>query len=238
MKWNFIALGCLLWLVNSLACAGVVIGGTRIIYPADQAEVQIPLKNKDKSSRYLVQSWVSEVADDSKAPFIITPPIYKLEEERKTLLHVVFTGESHQLPQDRESLFIVNVKSVSAIPEALRNKNTLQLALKTRIKLFWRPTGLTDDAANRAWEKLQFRRQGERVVVKNPTPFYVTFGQLKYAGKDIPPPDAKETPSALSMMIAPFSEQLFSLPAGRRGDISWTAINDYGAETSTRQQPL
>lgn len=238
MKWNFVALGCLLWLINVPAYAGVVIGGTRVIYPAEQAEVQISLKNKDTNARYLVQSWVSNVVDDSKAPFIITPPIYKLEEDRRTLLHVVYTGDSHRLPQDRESLFIVNVKSVPAIPSEMRNKNTLQLALKTKIKLFWRPTGLKNDAAKTAWEKLQFHRQGERVVVKNPTPFYITFGQFKYGGQEIPAPRAKEVPSALSMMIAPFSEQAFSLPASGHGAITWTAINDYGAETPSRQQPL
>ena len=34
--------------------AGVVVGGTRIIYPANQSEVQIALKNKDKCSRHSI----------------------------------------------------------------------------------------------------------------------------------------------------------------------------------------
>jgi len=137
MKWNIAAIAGVILFASS-AQAGVVLGGTRVIYPADQAEVQISLKNKDNDERYLVQSWVSNV-DDSKAPFVITPPIYKLEEGRQTLLHVVYTGNGSALPQDRESLFLVNVKSVSAIPESLKNKNTLQFAIKTRVKLFWRP---------------------------------------------------------------------------------------------------
>ena len=111
--------------------AGVVVGGTRIIYPANQSEVQIALKNKDNDKRYLVQSWVSNI-DDSKAPFIMTPPIYKLDENRQTLLHVVYTGNKSALPQDRESLFMANIKSVAAIPEELHDKNTLQFAIKTK----------------------------------------------------------------------------------------------------------
>lgn len=217
--------------------AGVVIGGTRIIYPEKQSEVQISLKNKDKDERYLVQSWVSNV-DETKAPFVITPPIYKLEENRKTLLHVIYTGEGKALPQDRESIFIMNVKSVSAIPSELKNKNTLQFAVKTKIKLFWRPEKLSDGAADTAWEKLQFRRQGNQLVAKNPTPFYISFGKLTVGGKDVSPPNDKKTPSALTMMVAPFSENYFPLSRESGGEVSWTAINDFGAETKSHKQSL
>ncbi len=62
--------------------ASIVLGGTRIIYPSNQNEVQIALKNKDAYARYLVQSWVSNI-DGSKAPFLITPPVYKLRQRRE-----------------------------------------------------------------------------------------------------------------------------------------------------------
>lgn len=65
------------YMLSHSAMAGIVLGGTRIIYPAKQAEVQIALKNKDTDKRYLVQSWVSNL-DDSKAPFVITPPFIRL----------------------------------------------------------------------------------------------------------------------------------------------------------------
>lgn len=217
--------------------AGVVIGGTRIIYPEKQSEVQVSLRNKDKDERYLVQSWVSNV-DDTKAPFVITPPIYKLEENRKTLLHVIYTGDGKSLPQDRESIFIMNVKSVSAIPPELKNKNTLQFAVKTKIKLFWRPEKLSGSAAETAWQKLQFRRQGTQLIAKNPTPFYISFGKLTVGGKDVSPPNDKTIPPALTMMVAPFSEHYFQLSSESGGEVSWTAINDFGAETKSHKQSL
>jgi fimbrial chaperone protein len=61
---------CWCYFIRQFGQAGVVLGGTRVIYPADQAEVQISLKNKDNDERYLVQSWVSNV-DDSKAPSLL-----------------------------------------------------------------------------------------------------------------------------------------------------------------------
>lgn len=221
----------------NIAYAGVVIGGTRVIYPANQPEVQVTLKNKDNDKRYLVHSWVSNV-DESKAPFIITPPIYKLDESRQTLLHVVYTGNKSALPQDRESLFMMNVKSVSAIPEELRDNNTLQFAIKTKLKLFYRLASLKESAAKTAWESLQFSLSQNQLVVKNPTPFYVTFGQLSVAGKEIKPASNKDAPSALTMMVAPFAEQRYPLPSAIKGNVVWTAINDFGSETGQRKQSL
>lgn len=45
----------------------------------------------------------------------------------------------HKLPADRESIFYFNVRE---IPPKSNKANTLQIALQTRIKLFWRPKAL------------------------------------------------------------------------------------------------
>ena len=219
------------------AQASVVLGGTRIVYPSNQNEVQITLKNKDVHARYLVQSWVSNI-DGSKAPFLITPPVYKLEENRQTLLHVVFTGTKESLPQDRESLFLANIKSISAMPEELKDKNTLQFAMKVRLKLFWRPDSLSNSDALTAWEKLTFHKESGRLIVKNPTPFYISFNELTVSGESITAVEEKSEPGALSMMVGPFSENRFSLPAGAGSVVEWSVITDYGSSSGKRQQKL
>ncbi|WP_071995291.1 MULTISPECIES: fimbrial biogenesis chaperone [unclassified Enterobacter] len=228
--------GCLLISCCS-AQASIVLGGTRIIYPSNKSEVQIALKNKDPHTRYLVQSWVSYL-NDTKAPFVITPPVYKLQENRQTLLHIIYTGDKNALPGDRESLFVANVKSVSAITPELKEKNTLQFAMKTRLKLFWRPANLKEADALQAWEKVTFRRQGTQLIAKNPTPFYVSFGELSVGGKAVPVVESKDSPGAISMMVAPFSEKAFALPKGASGTVRWTAISDFGAQTRQKQQAL
>lgn len=225
---------CFLFLLNTVQ-AGVVLGGTRIIYPSNQAEVQIALKNRDANERYLVQSWVSDI-NDNKAPFIITPPIYKLEENQQTLLHVVYSGNKNMLPEDRESLFMANVKSISAIPANMRDQNALQFAVKTRIKLFYRPSSLNNNEAKNAWEKLRFHQSQGQLVVDNPTPYFVTFGKLTVGGKNVVPAVKTKLPSALTMMLPPFAEQRFQLPGN--GAVTWTAIDDFGSETrSITQSP-
>lgn len=182
--------GCLIISCCSVQ-ASVVLGGTRIIYPSNKSEVQIALKNKDPHTRYLVQSWVS-YPNDAKAPFIITPPVYKLQENRQTLLHIIFTGDKN-LPADRESLFLANVKSVSALSPDLKDKNTLQFAMKTRLKLFWRPADLKETDALQAYEKSP-SAAGEQAHCEKPTPFYVSFGELAVGGKSVPVTDTRTTP--------------------------------------------
>lgn len=43
------------------------------------------------------------------------------------------------LPADRESVFFLNVLDIPPRPENLQNQNTVQLAIKSRIKLFTGP---------------------------------------------------------------------------------------------------
>ena len=54
----------------------------------------------------------------------------------KNLERIVMTGS---LPQGQESLFWLNIK---AIPSASKQMNSLQIAVKTRIKLIYRPEAL------------------------------------------------------------------------------------------------
>ncbi|MCV5920354.1 fimbria/pilus periplasmic chaperone, partial [Escherichia coli] len=75
-----------------------------------------------------------------KTPFIITPPLFKLDPEKNNILRIV--NITHGLPQDRESVYWVNVKAIPSKSDDSENKNVLQIAVRTRIKLFYRPAGL------------------------------------------------------------------------------------------------
>ncbi len=163
--------------------ASIVLGGTRIIYPSNQNEVQITLKNKDAYARYLVQSWVSNI-DGSKAPFLITPPVYKLEENRQTLLHIVFTGDKNKLPQDRESLFLANTKIISAMPEVLEDRTTLQFAIKARHKVLCRKASLDKTNAPTAWDIVKFHKETGELIEKTATPFSISFSAQTVSGKN------------------------------------------------------
>ena len=77
----------------------------------------------------------------------------------------------NKLPADRESVFYFNVRE---IPPKSNKPNTLQIALQTRIKLFWRPKALENTSMKSPWQhKVTLIRNGQDFTVNNPTPYYV-----------------------------------------------------------------
>ncbi|MGM1328626.1 fimbrial biogenesis chaperone, partial [Klebsiella michiganensis] len=164
-------------LVQATATAGVIIGGTRIIFDGAKKEASISVNNPD-ATPYLIQSWIDEQEGGSgKAPFIITPPMYRLDSGQKNIERIVATGS---LPQTQESLFWVNIK---AIPSASKQMNSLQIAVKTRIKLIYRPATLRASAPEEQANKLTWQRSGNELQVNNPTAYVINFNEITVGGK-------------------------------------------------------
>lgn len=75
----------ILTLMQASAIAGVIIGGTRIIFDGAKKEASISVNNPDPTP-YLIQSWIDERDGGAgKTPFIITPPLYRLDSGQKIL---------------------------------------------------------------------------------------------------------------------------------------------------------
>ena len=197
----------------SAANAGAVIGGTRVIYDGNKKEASISVNNPD-STPYLIQSWVETLnGPTEKAPFIITPPLYRLDKDQQNVERIVLAGS---LPQDKESLFWLNIK---AIPSAPRKDNTLQIAVKTRIKLIYRPAALKGVVPDDQADKLTWQRAGNQLQVTNPTNVVMNFNEVDVNGKKL------ENVS----YVLPGSTARFDLPAGVNGGaVTFKIINDYG----------
>lgn len=205
----------MLMLVNSPATAGVIVGGTRIIFHGAKKETTISVTNPDDSI-WLIQSWV-ESPDNNKAPFIFSPPLFRLDGQQKNVLRLIYTGAP--LPPDRESLFWANIKS---IPNAADEENILQIAIKTQIKLIWRPASLQKTVSLAEMNQLRWRWLPGKLQVSNPTPYYMNFHSIEVNGKAI----------ADAQWVAPFAVKEYALPQlARSGKVSWRLINDYGAIT-------
>ena len=214
-----------LLVMTTAAHAGVIIEGTRLIYQGDKKEASLGLSNPDNLD-YLVQSWVESTdAARDKAPFLITPPLFRLDGKQDNILRVVRTGG--HLPTDRESLYWLNIKSIPSTSRE-ESSNTLQIAIKTRIKLIYRPNGLVGKPDEVA-DKLRWHKQGNNLVVSNPTPFYMNFQSITLGGKKVDN----------VTWVAPDSDAHFAVPGGITGStVSWKIINDYGAVSHAWSAPL
>ncbi|SUH10988.1 fimbrial assembly chaperone [Salmonella enterica subsp. enterica] len=130
-------------LCGSLAhAAGINIGTTRVIFHGDAKDASISISNSDNVP-YLIQSWaqsISETGASGDAPFMVTPPLFRLNGGQKNVLRIIRTGGN--LPEDRESLYWLDIKSIpSSNPD--NKHNTLMLAVKAEFKLIYRPKALT-----------------------------------------------------------------------------------------------
>lgn len=206
---------------------GFSLGSTRVIYDGSKKEATITVINSAKNAPFLAQSWVTEYAPGKKqpaqAPFLVTPPLYR-QDQGKNMLRIIRTGG--QMPSDRESVFWLNVKAIPAARESLKGKNTLQFAYVLRVKLFYRPQGLSGESS-RATDNLSFSRQGSMLAVRNSGSYYVTFNTLSVGGKTVK--------DASSLMVPPKGEQLYTLPAGATGNqVSFRALNDFGGVLPAR----
>ncbi|MEI9763234.1 molecular chaperone [Enterobacter kobei] len=148
--------------------------------------------------------------------------MFRLDGGHENTLRVIYTGET-SLPENRESVFWLNVKSIPSMTRS--DENRLLIAVKTRMKLFYRPAALASENAGEAWTRLTFEPRGERLVINNPTPFYVSLYSLTVGNKTIAPPP----------MISPLSSVTV---AGSGKQVAWKAINDFGGVTTEKRQML
>lgn len=210
--------------------AEIIIHGTRAIYPSDAREITLQLSNNGNNPA-LVQAWIDEgneksTPDQSKAPFMITPPISRVDPKKGQSLRITSLPKVNELSKTQETLFWLNVldippkpdvKTVESVPE-----NFLQLAIRSRIKFFYRPSSIKADV-NLAPEKLQWVTQGKNLRINNPTPFHITITSITQdnAGKKV---DILNE----GLMIKPNSQEIVALKHQNIQKMTFTTINDYG----------
>lgn len=212
-------------LASFAAQAGIVIGGTRVIYNGDKKETSAAIRNPDQSGVWLVQSWVDSGVKGSKAPFIVTPPLFRINAGEENILRIVRTGGG--LPEDRESVFWLNVKSIPATDDSKPHNNVLQVVVKSRLKLFYRPAGL-EGQPETAYHHLSVARSGNRLTVSNPTSYYISLFTLKVDGREIKEAD----------MVPPKGSVTFPLASATASTVTWQAISDYGGVSQTESRKL
>lgn len=200
---------------------GLTLSGTRLIYDATKKEASINLQNQGKSPPQLVQSWVSDKDKGIKnIPFIITPPVSKLSPNATATIRAVHVGGNTPLPDDRESLWFLNVRAIPAT-EKKDKPSRVTIATQNIIKLIYRPAGLTSVGAGKAGESLKVSAETAGVRFSNPTPYVVTLTGVSINGKPVERPGTIEPRGSLTL---PFD-------GGNPAQVSWRTINDFGGLT-------
>ncbi|HAS1053842.1 TPA: fimbria/pilus periplasmic chaperone [Enterobacter cloacae] len=209
---------CLLGVCN-LAYATVSPDRTRIIFNASAKSVSVRLINQSKTDPYLAQSWIEDKEGKKTREFISPiPPLLRIEPDEQAQVRLMAQQKLSQLPTDRETLFYYNMRE---IPPKAEQKNVMQIAMQSRLKLFWRPKAIElKEGQFVPLDKVAISRSTGALQFKNSSPYYITVGYIGLNGKTL-------LPGAESVMIEPFgqaSQSLANLPA----EFQVGYISDYG----------
>lgn len=217
-------------LFSTPASAGLVVTGTRFVLSAPADSLGISVENTGTADILVHSQVVREEHDRGRenrggtsqdvkhTPFVVTPPLFVLSGGKSNQLRLTCL-ECRQEPADRESLFQL---SVSAIPAGKAPPDSVQLAVRSHFKLFYRPAGLKGDP-DKAYQQLTWRRMGNTVIVQNPTPYYVTLFKMT----------VNHRLQANPGMVPPYSTRSESwCPESGACEIQWKTLNDFGGESS------
>lgn len=218
--------------------ANVIINATRIIFPAGSKSVSVQLINKSKE-QHLIQTWIDDGRQNEKpesisTPFMIIPPVVKINGNDGQVLKINHNHQVTELPDDRESVFWLNVLDIPPTPESLdTGKNYMQFAIRNRIKLFWRPEKLNFSPRDIP-QHLSIISDSHKACVDNATPYYLTVIQLmKWDGKSHRIQQGKKQDNLIdkTLFIPPFSclapaDKSFRPASGK---YQLVYIDDYGS---------
>lgn len=208
--------------------AALSVIGTRFVYPQQAPMLTVRLGNSGEQP-ILAQTWLDKGdprVDPSllTVPFVVSAPLVRLDPQRTVALQLRYTGEA--LPGDRESLFWINFLEIPRLPAD--SGHLLRLSYRLRMKVLFRPLGLTGSAATAARHVVWRLSTGGVLNVENPSPFYVCITALRQGQTDL-------SPVVRSITVEPFGKTPIALPAGHTGSlIDYDFVDDSGETVSAR----
>ncbi|MCU1015136.1 fimbrial biogenesis chaperone [Stenotrophomonas maltophilia] len=229
MKFSFLSgLSALLAALFALpGQAAVTLQGTRIVHDAAKGrDVTMKASNVGEQPA-MTQVWIDDGdsharPEDVRTPFRLTPaePRLLLSQHAQAFRITYAPRPSDPpVPMDRESVFYFNLLDIPPKPSGTADRNLLQFAVRTRVKLFHRPAGLPGNARDAA-AALLWSGDGDGLQVRNPSAYHVSLSSLTLA-------DGR---SVEVDMIAPGAQVRYALPDGAviPASVSFTWLDDYG----------
>ncbi|MBB5445119.1 MULTISPECIES: molecular chaperone [unclassified Paraburkholderia] len=206
--------------------AAVVPDRTRLVFDEGAQAASVTVTNKSAKYPYLIQSWIEdENGKKITAPFMVLPPLQRIEANDRNVLRVVLLP-GNTLPTDRESVFYLNIREIPPTTEAV---NALQIALHSKLKLFYRPKNVqpkrNEDPTLPMTVKID--SASHKLTFDNPTPLHVSIVEL-HTGE-------KKAPVAFdSVMVDPMNQTSVPFKEAAPTTLYVTHMNDYGGQTEVK----
>ncbi len=233
----------LCWVAIQLAMTPLIVhadatlGGTRVVFQERRHEASITITNTT-ASPYVIQAWIDSGDDKSrmtsKPELFVSPPLFRLDGGKENVLRIIRgTGA---LPSDRETVFWLNAKE---IPVETHDESALQIAIRSRIKVFYRPEGIEGSSSD-APAKLRWTLERHSNAINpllhihNSSAFHVTFSSLTVD-------DGVRQVEVNANMIPPGGDliaELSEIDPSREVHATFQTLTDFGGETRATTVPL
>lgn len=233
--WHSVAV----WLISALALltvtrvlAATYVNQTRLIITGSEREGTFTVINEGHAPA-LMQLWSDrdnflDRPEEIRMPFVILPPVFRLEGNTSRVVRIQALNDVNLLSRDQESLFWLNVLEIPPKASAPAVGSVLQMAFRTRIKLFFRPEAIASATLLESVRQLQSSlvvcEDVTCLRLKNDSPLHITLLDVTLDKGDI----IRGLPR--DGMISPFSTLDVPLSAAHSfGQLkSFTWIDDYG----------
>ena len=212
------------------AHAAFSLNSTRYIYDSQQQNISFQVTN-ESNAVYRGQVWIGNGDHNpNNVYFIAAPAFFQLPAGQTQIVRLI--NVNHTLPQDKESLFFLNVQE---IPLAIKGQgNAMQIAMDTNVKLIYRPQMLQAGRAD-AEQKMQLIDVAGKAALKNPTPYYFAVVVVNNNGKTVKLSSKDQHDLGL---FKPDSSIILNIPYRNIHDLNVKAVNDYGNAVTYRINKL
>ncbi|WP_193015144.1 molecular chaperone [Proteus sp. FME41] len=206
---------------------------TRIVYSSDSRFEVLKFMNNDDIP-YIMQIWADKnnpnsTPDNADAPFMIQPPVFRIDPKTGRDARLIYTGEG--LPQDKESIFYLNVAQIPPkdLNQDIKEGNSFTVIVHHRLKIFYRPTSIESQFSHIEKHISFSKGANNNITVKNDSPFFVSFSSLEATnstGKKFVYKSTMVSPLSTEVLSPETSDKLSFSP----DKINYKYLNDLGGQ--------
>ena len=193
--------------------AALTMDATRYVFTGDKDALAVTVSN-EAGQTYGGQGWVENIVEqDTRPSFVVTPSFFKVRAGEKQVLRII---KAVELPQDKESVYWLNLQEIPPASEG----NGLVVAVRTRVKLFYRPASLIKVRQD-AEQNIELVPTETGLVLKNTTPHvFAISGLLDSADK----PLEVDSETSLNLTVFKPGDEISVPPTTRKV----ASVNDIG----------
>lgn len=193
-------------------------GNNRFVMSGRRTSITIVNDGVDDALTEVSVSW-GDNENTNYLPLVTSKSLLKIPVGGRADVNVLYQGEG--LPEDRESYLLLNVLDV---PTAAHEPNNLQIALRHRLKLFYRPP--LKETPDDAMAKLGWELQGDDGLISatNPSPYYLTLSDIEVIDRD----HQSCGEPIKHLMISPFSSSPLEIPHCSPKNLRFDIVSDAG----------